>query len=190
MQCKDRLLLLCLDSNGFNARLLNSHPDCLGVSRIALVTHNKGFDKLASQQLDLMPELDEFARSVLGTTARLHTNQASRSVDEVRQKLLAYELHAQYFSSVRVNPMELEHAFRNIDAYHGMLHVGLSCLPVRNLISSKFGTLMPSARRIHLLALRHPCGGSAHTIRKIKHAKPSVSVLVSKPQLGSVDVSA
>ena len=167
VQCQDRLLLLALDGHRLDARLLYRRPDRPRVVDIVLVAAHKGSNHFRRQQPDLVAEFPDPARPMLCAAARLHRDQTRHAVGEVLQKLRPRQLQVHDLASLRIDPMQLKHSFRRIDADNGSasLHLGPSGLPAKSLLFP-LGTLMPSAREGPPQPSRRPTSevGGVHSI--------------------------
>jgi len=67
--------MFSFDRNVFHLGLLRSSLDRAGVSRIGLVTQDKGAHRFGGQQTNLLPQLRKLACPPMRTATRFHGNQ-------------------------------------------------------------------------------------------------------------------
>ena len=148
VQRQYRLLLLTLDRDRLDARLLNRDPDRPRIVCIALVAAHKRPDHLRRQQPDLVAQLSQSTRPMLRAAARLHPDQARRAIGKVLQELCPCQLQTHDLARLHIDPVQLKHPSRRIhaDDRSASLHLGPSGLPVKSSLF-QLGTLMPSARK-------------------------------------------
>ena len=131
MQRQNRLLLLALDGNRLDARLLNRRPDRSSVVRIVLVAADERSDHLRRYQTHLMTQLQQPTRPVLRAAAGLHPHQAGRPIGEMLQELRPCQPLVCDLTGLHVDPVQLKHPLCDIhaDDRSATLHVWTLRLP-------------------------------------------------------------
>jgi len=123
MQHQSALLFGRFDLHKTHSRTSHSLADRLGVGGIILVALDVGLHILRRHQTNLVAELRELTRPVMGRSAGLQADKARRQRFEECQHLATPKLLPNDDLLGPVDPVNLEHVLGDIQTDCGDLHV-------------------------------------------------------------------
>ncbi len=121
---KERLRLFAFHRNEAHRRPRYRFADRFGVCLVGLAAPDVGFHVRRRHQPDVMAELAEFPRPVVGPGTGLHTDQAGPKSLEEFQHLVPPQLPPQDDGTFCVDAVNLENGLREIDPDRGNLRHG------------------------------------------------------------------
>jgi hypothetical protein len=102
--------------------LLYRRPDCARVCRVSFVCLHKRPNEFCVQQDDVVTQGLDLSRPPVSASACLQRDSAGGSAAQVLNQIVAPELSIHDLTHIRVDPVHLENALRNIQSVRCGIH--------------------------------------------------------------------